>query len=75
MILFWHKLFHNTRQLYFKTGKNGILCIYEVRKDFWGEGWIHRLSPKMADLRGTHDIFCKIRPKEVFRVSNYDSVE
>ena len=25
--------------------------------------------PKMAELRNTHDIFCKIRPKEVFQVS------
>ena len=25
--------------------------------------------PKMAKLHSTHDIFCKIRPKEVFRVS------
>ena len=25
--------------------------------------------PKMAKLRSTHNIFCKIPPKEVFRVS------
>ena len=26
-------------------------------------------SQNDPNLRGTHDIFCKIRPKEVFRVS------
>ena len=31
--------------------------------------YIHRSSPKMGDLRGTHDNFCKIRPKKVFQVS------
>ena len=30
---------------------------------------IHGSSPIMAEFHSTHDIFCKLRPEEVFQVS------
>ena len=33
------------------------------------KNWVDQSSPKMAEFRSTQDIFCKMRLKEVFRVS------